>query len=80
MIDSAEKRGKIIRHLEAAMELADELQDGETTCPRVITRPNAAQHHRMGIQNRAKIHGHGGLWPVAVRRGGATAVEEGEKA
>lgn len=31
MIESAEKRGKIIRYLEAAMELADELQDGETT-------------------------------------------------
>jgi hypothetical protein len=28
MIQSAEKRGKIIRHLEAAMELADQLQDG----------------------------------------------------
>jgi hypothetical protein len=31
MIESAEKRGEIIRHLEAAMELADQLQDGETT-------------------------------------------------
>jgi hypothetical protein len=30
MIDSAEKRGRIIRHLETAMELADELQDGES--------------------------------------------------
>jgi hypothetical protein len=30
MIDSAEKRGKLIRHLEDAMALADELEDGQT--------------------------------------------------
>jgi hypothetical protein len=31
MIDAAEKRGEIIRHLEAAMAIADELQDGPTS-------------------------------------------------
>ena len=31
MNNSAEKRGRIIRHLEAAMELTDELEDGETS-------------------------------------------------
>jgi hypothetical protein len=30
MIDSAEKRGQIIKHLEDALALADELQDGPT--------------------------------------------------
>jgi hypothetical protein len=30
MIDAAAKRGHIIRHLEDALALADELQDGHT--------------------------------------------------
>jgi hypothetical protein len=30
MIDAAEKRGQIIRHLEDALALADELQEGQT--------------------------------------------------
>jgi DNA-binding ferritin-like protein len=30
MVDAAAKRGQIIRHLEDAMALADELQDGTT--------------------------------------------------
>jgi hypothetical protein len=30
MIDSAEKRGQLIRYLEEALALADELQDGQT--------------------------------------------------
>jgi hypothetical protein len=30
MIDAAQKRGEIIKHLEEALVLADELQDGET--------------------------------------------------
>jgi hypothetical protein len=30
MIDSAEIRGRLIRYLEEAMALADELQDGNT--------------------------------------------------
>jgi hypothetical protein len=30
MIDSAQKRGELIRHLEDAMALADELEDGAT--------------------------------------------------
>jgi hypothetical protein len=30
MIDSAEKRGQLIRHLEDAMALADELENGQT--------------------------------------------------
>ena len=30
MIDSAEKRGHLIRHLEEALALADELRDGQT--------------------------------------------------
>jgi glutamate mutase epsilon subunit len=30
MIDAAEKRGQIIRYLEDALALADELQDGHT--------------------------------------------------
>jgi hypothetical protein len=30
MIDSAEKRGELIRHLEDALALADEIQDGQT--------------------------------------------------
>jgi DNA-binding ferritin-like protein len=30
MMDSAEKRGQIIKHLEDALALADELQDGST--------------------------------------------------
>jgi hypothetical protein len=29
MIESAEKRGQLIKHLEDAFALADELQDGE---------------------------------------------------
>jgi hypothetical protein len=30
MIDSAEKRGKLIKHLEDALALADEIEDGQT--------------------------------------------------
>jgi hypothetical protein len=30
MIDSAQKRGEIIKHLENALALADELEDGAT--------------------------------------------------
>jgi hypothetical protein len=30
MIDAAEKRGQIIRHLEDALALTDELQEGQT--------------------------------------------------
>jgi hypothetical protein len=30
MIDSAQKRGEVIRHLEDALSLADEIQDGQT--------------------------------------------------
>jgi glutamate mutase epsilon subunit len=30
MIDAAEKRGQIIRHLEKALALADEIEDGNT--------------------------------------------------
>jgi hypothetical protein len=30
MMDSAEKRGQIIRHLEEALALADEIRDGNT--------------------------------------------------
>jgi hypothetical protein len=30
MIDSAQKRGELIRHLEDALALADEIQDGQT--------------------------------------------------
>jgi hypothetical protein len=30
MIDAAENRGQIIRHLEDALALADELEDGQT--------------------------------------------------
>jgi hypothetical protein len=30
MIDAAEKRGQIIRHLEDALALADEIEDGTT--------------------------------------------------
>jgi len=30
MIDAAERRGEIIRHLEEAMEIADEPEDGAT--------------------------------------------------
>jgi hypothetical protein len=30
MIDSAEKRGQLIRHLEDALALADDIQDGQT--------------------------------------------------
>ncbi len=30
MIDSAEKRGQIIKHLEEALALSDELEDGPT--------------------------------------------------
>jgi hypothetical protein len=30
MIDSAEKRGQIIKHIEDALALADELNDGPT--------------------------------------------------
>jgi hypothetical protein len=30
MIDDAEKRGKIIKHLEEALAIADEIRDGNT--------------------------------------------------
>ena len=30
MIDLAQKRGELIRHLEDALALADEIQDGQT--------------------------------------------------
>jgi hypothetical protein len=30
MIDSAQKRGELVGHLEDALELADEIQDGQT--------------------------------------------------
>jgi hypothetical protein len=30
MIDPAQKRGELIRHLEDALALADEIQDGQT--------------------------------------------------
>ena len=30
MMDEAEKRGQLIRHLEDALALADEIQDGQT--------------------------------------------------
>jgi hypothetical protein len=30
MIDSAQKRGKLIKHLEDALALADEIEDGQT--------------------------------------------------
>ena len=30
MIDDAEKRGRLIRHLEDALALTDEIQDGHT--------------------------------------------------
>jgi glutamate mutase epsilon subunit len=30
MMDQAEKRGQLIRHLEDALALADEIQDGHT--------------------------------------------------
>ena len=30
MMDQAEKRGQLIRHLEDALALADEIQDGRT--------------------------------------------------
>ena len=30
MMDQAEKRGQLIRHLEDALALADEIQDGQT--------------------------------------------------
>jgi hypothetical protein len=30
MIDSVRKRGELIRHLEAALAIADELEDGAT--------------------------------------------------
>jgi hypothetical protein len=30
MMDDAEKRGQLIRHLEDALALADEIQDGHT--------------------------------------------------
>jgi hypothetical protein len=30
MIDAAEKRGRIIRHLEDALAVADEIEDGNT--------------------------------------------------
>ena len=30
MIDSAQKRGELIRHLEDALALADKIQDGQT--------------------------------------------------
>jgi hypothetical protein len=30
MVDEAEKRGQLIRHLEDALALADEIEDGQT--------------------------------------------------
>jgi hypothetical protein len=51
MLDSAEKRGKIIQHLETAMELADELQDGETTylIERALDAARATQLDSFGM-------------------------------
>jgi hypothetical protein len=39
MIDSAQKRGEIIKHLEAALALADELEDAATDSPSKEKRP-----------------------------------------
>jgi hypothetical protein len=38
MTDEAEKRGQLIRHLEEALALADEIEDGQTGLGRAKTR------------------------------------------
>ena len=48
MIDSAQKRGELIKHLEDALGLADEIQDGQTRF--LIERAlDEAAHVNLGL-------------------------------
>jgi hypothetical protein len=50
MIDSAQKRGELIRHLEDALALADEIQDGQTgfLIERTLDEARSRQLDRSG--------------------------------
>ena len=50
MMDDAEKRGHLIRHLEEALTLADEIQDGQTgyLIERALDEARARQFRPIG--------------------------------
>jgi hypothetical protein len=50
MTDEAEKRGRLIRHLEEALALADEMEDGQTgfLIERAIDEARSRQFRPMG--------------------------------
>jgi hypothetical protein len=49
-MDDAEKRGQLIRHLEDALALADELEDGHTgyLIERALDEPRSRQFRPIG--------------------------------
>jgi hypothetical protein len=53
MMDDAEKRGQLIRHLEDALTLADEIQDGHTGY--LIERALDEARARCGGEHRSLI-------------------------
>jgi hypothetical protein len=55
VIDSAAKRGEIVRHLEEALALSDELEDGEVgfLIERALDEARA-RHFRIAAQNVGK--------------------------
>jgi hypothetical protein len=50
MIDSAQKRGNLIKHLEDALALADEIEDGQTGFPieRALDEARSRQFRPIG--------------------------------
>jgi hypothetical protein len=51
MRGSAEERGRIIQHLQAALEIADELEDGETSylIERALDAARATQFRLLAV-------------------------------
>jgi hypothetical protein len=62
MIDSAQKRGKLIKHLEDALALADEIEDGQTgfLIERALDEARSRQFGRsaepLRVINRNKVN------------------------
>jgi hypothetical protein len=50
MVDEAEKRGQLIRHLEEALAPADEIEDGQTgfLIERALDEPRSRQFRLIG--------------------------------
>ena len=59
MTDHAEKRGQLIRHLEVALALADEIEDDQTGF--LIERSMKRDHVTLGRSAESRPQGLGGL-------------------